>query len=64
MLKNINSVQDDFLIAFEDLKNDLLLFLLENKEGNKYEAWKPYWEIQSLICRIKSGEEEFRKIAS
>ena len=64
MLKDINIVQNDFINAFEDLKNDLLLYLLENKEGNKYEAWKPYWEIQSLICRIKSGEEEFRKTAS
>ena len=52
-----SKVEKEFIHAFENLKQSLLEQLLENKERD-LGAWRPFWEIQSLLHRLYNGEEE------
>ena len=50
-------VEKEFIHAFENLRHSLLEQLLDNKERD-LSAWRPFWEIQSLLHRLYNGEEE------
>ena len=50
-------VEKEFIHAFESLRHSLLEQLLDNRE-RELGAWKPFWEIQSLLHRLYNGEEE------
>lgn len=52
-----NEVEKEFIHAFENLRHSLLEQLLENRERD-LSAWRPFWEIQSLLNRLNNGEEE------
>lgn len=49
--------EKEFINAFENLRHSLLEQLLDNKERD-LNAWRPFWEIQSLLHRLYNGEEE------
>jgi hypothetical protein len=63
MPRTQEDAQKDFLIAFEDLRDNLLHYLLESRSRNP-NAWSPYWELNALIGRIRNGEEKITNIAS
>lgn len=50
-------VEKEFIYAFESLRHSLLEQLIETRERD-LSAWKPFWEIQSLLNRLYNGEEE------
>ncbi len=50
-------VEKEFIYAFESLQRSLLEQLIETRERD-LSAWKPFWEIQSLLHRLYNGEEE------
>ena len=52
-----SDVEKEFIYAFENLRHSLLEQLIGNKERD-LKAWKPFWEIQSLLHRLYNGEEE------
>lgn len=54
---NPTRVEKEFISAFENLRSSVLEQLIENRERD-VGAWKPFWEIQSLLHRLYNGEEE------
>lgn len=50
-------VEKEFISAFESLRSSVLEQLIQNRERD-VGAWKPFWEIQSLLHRLYNGEEE------
>ena len=50
-------VEREFIYAFESLRHSLLEQLITTRERD-LGAWKPFWEIQSLLHRLYNGEEQ------
>ena len=50
-------VEKEFISAFESLRSSVLEQLIQTRERDVC-AWKPFWEIQSLLHRLYNGEEE------
>ena len=56
-VRNPNPVEQDFITAFENLRESLLSQLLENQERDST-VWKSYWELQALLHRLYTGQEK------
>ena len=58
--KTYTESEKTFISAYETLRDGLLEGLLETRERSR-DAWRPYWEVQSLLSRLYSGEEKIVK---